>query len=671
MKKTILLCLLFLLPIGVKAEQTSGSGTGEKIYQLEPVIVTATRYPEHLKNITSYSTQLVSSKLKNFNLLTLGEVLKNFSNGEMKSSGELGQVQTFSLRGSSSSQVLFLLEGRKLNYMANGIFNLSDLPLENLDKVEIVHGPLSSLYGANALGGVVNLIPSFPSASQMKVSSSILFGENNTRLYSLKFSSGIKTFRLESGLEKKQSDGERENSAYSSSFFHSTLFYQISPRADLKLYLLSQTDDLGLPGPVPDLLSIPKYGNSSVSSLFDKQSDKNFSADLNFNFRSEDSKEELSTRLFFDRRHLDYSTKYDFFGEVDEAYSYLTRSLGGFIQYSLSFQKESRLILGADFSSDLFEAEKNSHYVSSGTNLTSSWNPGSSIFGLWGNSSLNKGRFTFQAGARVDLPSNFEKSFSPNLGAIYHLKESLSLKFSYGRAYRAPTFNDLYWPDGGNEDLKPETGQSFEAGLFYSAGKVSCQISLFSRYVKNLISWQPLGENGLWQPFNLDRFNSRGTEFQLGYNLKEGIDVDLNYSFNKGEETKKELVYDDYFTGEKRFEELKRKARFQPEHSVNLNLNLKVFSSLSTQLSFNYRSQKLNYYADYSSYPEIKYLTKRIRPSANFDFNLNQQINVFTFSLKLNNLFNDKTPTQFGNSFSDLDYPNPGRKVYAGVKLEM
>ncbi|HVP35702.1 MAG TPA: TonB-dependent receptor [Terriglobales bacterium] len=671
MIKSIFLSLLLLLPIGVKADQTSESGAGEKIYQLEPVIVTATRYPEHLKNITSYSTQLFYSRLKKFNLLSLGEVLKNFSNGEMKSSGELGQVQTFSLRGSSSSQVLFLLEGRKLNYIANGIFNLSDLPLENLDKVEIVHGPLSSLYGANALGGVVNLIPSSPSAGQMKVSSSALFGDRDSRLYSLKLSSGIKKLGIESGLERKQTQGERENSEYSSLFFHSTLFYQMSSQADLKLYLLSQTDDMGLPGPVPDPLSIPKYGNLHVSSLFDKQKDKNFSSDLNFNFRSADSKEELSTRLFFDRRYMDYSTKYDFLGEVDEAYSYLTRSLGGFIQYSFSFQKENRLNLGGDFTSDLFEAEKNSYYVSSGTNSTSSWHPGSSIFGLWGNSSLNKGKFTFQAGARVDLPSNFEKSFSPNLGVIYHLNENLSLKFNYGRAYRAPTFNDLYWPDGGNEDLKPETGQSFETGLSYTTGKTTSQISVFSRRVKNLISWQPLGENGLWQPFNLDRFNSWGAEFQLGYALNEGIDFDLNYSFNKGEEIKKDLVYDDYLTGEKRFEEFKRKARFQPEHSVNLNFNLKVFSSLSTQFSFNYRSQRLNYYPDYSFYPEITYQTKKIKPSLNVDFNLNQKINFLTFSLKVNNLFNDKTPTQFGNSFSDLDYPNPGRKIYAGVRLEM
>lgn len=205
MKKAILLSLLLLLPIGVKADQTSESGAGEKIYQLEPVIVTATRYPEHLKNVPSYATLLASSRLRNFNLLSLGEALKNFSGGEMKFAGELGQVQTFGLRGSSSSQVLFLLEGRKLNYTGNGIFNLSDFPLENLEKVEIVHGPLSSLYGANALGGVVNLIPSLPTTSRRKVSSFFSFRRKcqpdfipefqlRDKRFKVRFRSGKKTY---------------------------------------------------------------------------------------------------------------------------------------------------------------------------------------------------------------------------------------------------------------------------------------------------------------------------------------------------------------------------------------------------------------------------------------------------------------------------------------------
>jgi outer membrane receptor for ferrienterochelin and colicin len=134
---------------------------------------------------------------------------------------------------------------------------------------------------------------------------------------------------------------------------------------------------------------------------------------------------------------------------------------------------------------------------------------------------------------------------------------------------------------------------------------------------------------------------------------------------------KSDLVYDDYFTGEKRFEEFKRKARFLPENILNLDLNVKVLSSLSCQLAFNFRSRKLNYYPDYSFYPEVSYLTKKIKSSANFDINVNQTVKSLTFFLKVNNLFDDRTPTQFGNSLSDLNYPNPGRRVFAGMRLEM
>jgi len=675
-KKLFVLFVGLLFSTGAWAEGVPEPSADGKTFLLEPVIVTATRYPEHLKDIPAHSSLLNSSKLKNFHFFSLGEVLRDFTAGEVGFSGSLGQVQTLSLRGHSSSQVLFLLEGRRLNYLPNGIFNLSDLSLGNLEKVEIVRGPLSSLYGANALGGVVNLIPSLP--LKRSLSSSVLYGDDNTFISTLDFGSGIGNFRMNSGLERKQSQADRENSDYSALFFHSTLFYGLTSDTDLKLYLSTQDDDLGLPGPVPDPSNIPTFGNSSVSSLFDHQKDKNLSLDLSFSSRtagessaSKPAGRELSVRLFFDRRRMDYSTRYDFSGQVDETYSYLTKSLGGFAQCSFLLKERNRVTLGTDYSTDRLEAGRESFYVSSQTGSSSSWNPSSTALGLWGNASWKLRRLTFLLGTRYDLPSNFEKTFSPNLGLIYHLRDDLSLKLNYGRAFRAPTFNDLYWPDGGNEDLKPEKGESFEAGLVFSGQRISSQVFLFQHKVKNLISWQPLGENGLWQPFNLDRSNSSGVEVELDYEVSDGLDCALNYSYNKGEEVKSDLIYDDYFSGEKRFEEFKRKARFLPESIFNLDVGVKVLSSLSCQLAFNFRSRKLNYYPDYSSYPEISYLTKKIRSSANFDININQTFKSLTFFLKVNNLFDDGTPNQFGNSLSDLNYPNPGRRVFAGMRLEM
>jgi outer membrane cobalamin receptor len=676
MKEVIVICLSLLLSMSAFAEEATEPPTNTKTYLLEAVIVTATRYPEQLKNIPAHSTLLSSAKLKKFNFLSLGEVLRKFSAGEMNSSGSLGQVQTLSLRGHSSSQVLFLLEGRKLNYLCNGIFNLSDLSLVNLDKVEIVRGPLSSLYGANALGGVVNLIPSLP--LKKSFSSSVIYGDENTLISTLDFSWGTKKLRLNSGLERKQSQGARENSDYSALFFHSTLLYRLTSSTDLKLYLSTLSDDLGIPGPVPDPLNIPTFGNSSVSSLFDHQKDKNLSLDFSFHSRSGrespqsgSAGREFLIRLFFDRRRMDYSTKYDLSGEVDETYSYLTKSLGGFTQCSFLLEESNRVTLGLDFSSDQLEASKESFHVTSQTGTSLSWDPGSTTLGLWGNWSWKLRKLTFQLGTRYDLPSDFEKTFSPNLSLIYHLKDEYSLKLSCGKAFRAPTFNDLYWPDGGNKDLRPEKGRSLEGGLLFTGSRFSSQVFVFHRKVKNLISWQPLGENGLWQPFNLDRANSWGVELELDYRIPESLDFGLNYSYNRGEEIKNELVYYDFMSGEKRFEELKRRTRFLPENILNLNLNLKVLSSLSAQFAFNFRSQKLNYYPDYSSYPEVRYVTKKIKSAANFDFSLNKTVKNLTFLLKINNLFDDRTPTQFGNSMSDLDYPDPGRRIFAGIRVEM
>jgi outer membrane receptor protein involved in Fe transport len=389
MKAAFIICVSLLLSTGSLAEETTTEPvTSGKTYLLEPIIVTATRYPEHLKDIPAHSTLLSSSRLKNLHCLSLGEVLRKFSAGEITSSGSLGQVQTLSLRGHSSSQVLFLLEGRKLNYLCNGIFNLSDLSLVNLDKVEIVRGPLSSLYGANALGGVVNLIPSPP--LNKSFSSSVLYGDENTFISNVDFASGIKNVRLNLGLERKQSQGQRENSDYSALFFHSTLFYRLTSSSDLKLYLSTQKDDLGIPGPVPDPLSIPTFGNSSVSSLFDHQKDKNLSLDFSFNSRSKDKSSqsgsagrEILIRLFLDRRRMEYFTKYDFSGEVDETYSYLTKSLGGFTQCSFPLKERNRITLGLDFSSDHLEAGKETFYVTSQSGSSLAWNPSSTTLGLW------------------------------------------------------------------------------------------------------------------------------------------------------------------------------------------------------------------------------------------------------------------------------------------------
>jgi outer membrane cobalamin receptor len=547
------------------------------VYELEPIVVTATRYPEYLKNVPAFTTLLTKENLRSINSLSLSDGLKNVSGIDIKSTGAFGQVSTLSLRGSSASQVLILLDGRPLNYINTGIFNLSDLPSENVERVEIVRGPLSSLYGANALGGVVNIISQIP--METKATGSLSFGTFNTQVYALNLSQSYNKLKLSWGAERKSSDNDRKNSNFYNFTTHTKLFFSPSRKINGEVLFNTQHDRMGLPGVVPDPEDIPKYGSQEVYSLFDGQKDRNYSLDLTFNFIPQ-PKQSLSAKLYLDHRKMDYHTVYDDydttyfdFVKTIEDYNYKTKTLGGFAQYSVPVFEKNIITFGCDFRKDKLDASQSTHYVpdpvTSLSDQTIFWTPETENLGLWGTGSFNFGdRLTLQAGMRLDDHSLYPSEVSPNLGLIFHLnpnhsihgERSRTIKFSWGKAYKAPTFNDLFWPDGGNSNLKPEKGDAFEVSFNSSTDlgrqnscQISTQISLFYKKVKNLIVWLPLGENGQWQPFNVDKYKGRGIEMNLNLKLDERTDLTLNYSANFDKEERKELVYYDFVTDQKEF----------------------------------------------------------------------------------------------------------------------
>jgi outer membrane cobalamin receptor len=648
------------------------------VYELEPIVVTATRYPEYLKNIPAFTTLLTKENLRSTNSLSLCDGLKNVSGIDMKSTGGFGQVSTLSLRGSSASQVLVLLDGRPLNYINTGIFNLSDFPTEQVERVEIVRGPLSSLYGANALGGVVNIISQMPKENNL--TGSFSFGTFNTQVYALNLNQNYNKFKLSWGAERKSSDNDRKNSHFYAVNTHTKLSFLPSSKINTELFLNTQHDRMGLPGVVPDPDNIPKYGDFEAYSLFDRQKDRNYSMDLSFNFAPQ-PKKNLSFKLYLDRRKMNYHTVYDWydttyfdFVKTIEDYTYKTITQGGFIQYSTSIFNKNTVIVGCDFRRDKLDASQSTHYVpDSVTSLfdqTISWTPDTRTLGFWGTGNFNfNSRWRLQVGLRFDNHSLYPSEISPNLGLICQFSPNYSLKFSWGKAYKAPTFNDLFWPDGGNSKLKPEKGSAFETSFNSSGDQISAQVSLFYKKVKNLIVWLPLGKNGQWQPFNVDRYKGWGIEMNLNLKLDERTNLSINYTGNFDKEKRKELVY---YADQKEFENVERKARFIPIHKINFNLNAKMFAHLTGNLVFNWTDKRVNYYSDYSNYPHINYLEKTIEPHTNIELHLSQKVksNV-ELNLSVTNLLDEKVPTQFGNTIKDRDFPNPGRRVNMGLRFEL
>jgi outer membrane cobalamin receptor len=681
------LALILGLFLSSGAEELSEGSVGS-VYELEPIVVTATRYPEYLKNIPAFATVLTKENLRLTSSLSLSDGLKNISGIDIKSTGGFGGVSTFSLRGSSASQVLVLLDGRPLNYINTGVFNLFDFPTEQVERIEIVRGPLSSLYGANALGGVVNIISQIP--KETKATGSLSFGTFNTQAYSLDLSGNYKKLKLSWGGERKSSDNDRKNSQLCNFTTHTKLFFLPSSKINGEIFLNTQNDRMGVPGVVPDPDDIPKYGDREVNSLFDRQKDRNYSVDLTFNFAPQ-PKKIFSAKLYLDRRKMSYHTVYDnydftYFNSVKtiEDYTYKTKTEGGFVQYSMPIFKKSEvksqqntLTFGCDFRRDKLDASQSTHYApDSVTSLPDTlifWRPETKTLGFWGtgNFSFNN-RWTFQVGMRLDDHSLYPSEVSPNLGLIYHFNSNHSIKFSWGKAYKAPAFNDLFWPDGGNPKLLPEKGYAFETSFNSSTDRISAQISFFYKTVKNLIVWLPLGKNGQWQPFNVDRYKGRGIEINLDSKLDEKTNLSINYTAHFDKEERKELVYYDFFTDQKEFENVERKARFTPRHKINFDLSRKIFSSLTANLVVNWTDQSVNYYPDYSTSPQVGYLEKTIKPHTNVELHLSQKLgSSVELNLSVINLLDEKVPTQFGNAVKDRDFPNPGRRVNMRLGFEI
>jgi len=126
--------------------------------KLEEIVVTAERIPAPISEVGSSTTVITQEDIKKTNLKTVSEVIRNATGVDVTQSGGSGQITTTFLRGAESRHTLVLVDGVKINDPMWGGFNFADLTLDNIERIEILKGPQSTLYGSDAIGGVINII---------------------------------------------------------------------------------------------------------------------------------------------------------------------------------------------------------------------------------------------------------------------------------------------------------------------------------------------------------------------------------------------------------------------------------------------------------------------------------------------------------------------------------
>ncbi|NOR49954.1 MAG: TonB-dependent receptor, partial [Desulfuromonadales bacterium] len=452
---------------------------------MDEVVVTATRMAEPLSKASASVAVVTAEEIAARGATRLDEVLQDVVGLHVVSSGPAGSLSSASIRGSEAAQVLVLIDGVRLNSPQYGQFDLNQLPvaLNEIERIEVLRGAASALYGSNAMGGVINIITRSPEETP---STQIGWteGERNTRIISGSTSRQVGDFRYRLGAEYQESNGYRKNSDYDQYTVNGLFGYSPAEDVDIELSAYHLDYESNIPG--SEVWPSPNA----------EQKDKRTVASVKLEAPVGPVK--IMARGIYEHHRNDYENP-DFF--VDETHKIDT--YGAELQVEKKYDNHT-VLLGADYYNDELDS----------TNIGDEDQDHGAIFGQFqADLSAN---MTLLLGLRYDIHSDFDNELSPRAALHVALTNSTRVRLSASKAFRAPTLNDLYWPadffSKGNPNLDPETAWEYELALDQTLGdRGRVSLAGFLRDAEDLISWQP-DEFFIYSPVNVNDARIWGVE---------------------------------------------------------------------------------------------------------------------------------------------------------------
>jgi outer membrane cobalamin receptor len=582
--------------------------------ELEKIVVTPSRIAQTY-SASARRVDIISERsLKYSNPRDISEVLEKLSSLNITNYGFLGAKKVINIRGSTEKQVLVLVDGRPINNPRSGDIDLSTIPLNNVQRIEVMAGPASSLYGSTAMGGVVNIITKTPPAQGQTLELSSSFG--TFRTYQENLSYGVKHKELGLTLNSgyQSSEGHRDNSKFNARDASGKLIYELSPENKLTFQGGFYKDKLGTPGEI------------TSPDLDDKQINRKNFFDLVWDIKPWQDKDiEVSTRAYQNYDRLEFiETPMP----LDKT-THTTKARGINLKFNQEISKLYRMIYGFDWTHNLNDSSQTAkhRYIVRAGYLENQ-------LSLWEKLKLN-------FGARIDDYSNFGSETLPSLGILYQLKEDLNINFLIARCFRAPTFNDLYWPRTsyaeGNPALRPEKGISGEFGIEKSFGKfLKTGLTYFRSDYDNLIKWQRDSDN-IWRPKNINSAIIDGVEQEFKIAVSDFLNIDLDYTFLRAKDAKTHK----YLT-------------YQPKHKATLEVNYKTPAGFRLGLEGEFVDTRFHNTAN-TIYVKRYYLL-----GLGFSQKIGNNLNIFC---RIDDFLNKRYQVI-------RNYPMPGFSLTGGFRLE-
>jgi len=524
--------LLLQAPEAVFAEE-------QEEFSLDQVVVTANRVPTKVSESAANVSVITRAEIEKGNYQNLGQVLRQTNGVIVTSYGYLGAQNLVRLNG--DDRVVIMIDGRRVN-MEKGAgsgragYDLNNFPtLANIERIEIVKGAASALYGSDAVGGVINIITR--QGSENRTTLDLGSGSWGTRNYELTQQGKEKdwSWLLTAGQQKQdhfsykdfQSGDTKDmpNSDYEKNNVTFRLDKEIDANRSLTLNVEHSTEDSGQPY-MPPGFELPGY---TYGGIYYPGSSQHFPTDrktsltnnwaITYNFNKE------TETAGYLRVYGNYYTS-TFHSTNGGSYSNDTKGVDW--QNAWLLDKNNVLVGGAEWRETT--VDNSGQYDNRSINNKAFYLEDRMILGE---------KWTLTPGIRYDDHNMFGNKTTPRAAVNYRMDKTTNMYVSWGKVFNAPNTDDLFSPDlgwgGGNPNLKPETGDTTTIGINKKLSeKTQVTASYFNSQLKDAIRWADDG-TGKYTPLNVDNQRKKGGEIELRTMLSSRWSISGAYSYLKVE----------------------------------------------------------------------------------------------------------------------------------------
>ncbi|HXX37395.1 MAG TPA: TonB-dependent receptor [bacterium] len=481
--------------------------SGPPTFQL-PEIEVAGKRPQLASTTPASVSVITADEIAAMGALTVADALRVLPEVLVKGTGGSGALTTVSIRGETSTRVLVLLDGVPLNRPDQPSVDLSTLPIQNVERIEVLRGPFSAIYGSSALGGVINIVTR--TEPQTSLSSRVgSFGES-ANVVSTGGTLGNLTYLVQGIVSG--STGFAPDTDYSNSTEMAKLHWAIGDDAGWTLTVNRFWHVVGTPGPLPqdtqDLDARTFEGRTLVDLAW--RSGKVDGPGTLVRFYT------LDDDVSFLSPHLGGTTNPLAFPYQSDDVAHLW---GGQAQIVLAPLPGHLLTLGADYQGQT---------ISHTDNTPSAFGNSDTDLGLYLQDDWQVGpRVLLSAGVREDVFQLYGTQVDPRAGLVFLLNDRLALRVAAGRTFRAPSFDELAPSLSGNPNLQPETAWSYDAGLEYAVAQgLTLTVTGYYTDATNLIVSAPPN----YVPMNVGHALVSGGSIELAGQVSDQWFVRANYT---------------------------------------------------------------------------------------------------------------------------------------------